>query len=138
MLFKLKKVLFIFLALLQLVAPLVHAHAGEKSLFLANSGSSQLHIPGLESYGIDFDASMIEAHSSQIDAEGIVIRVDDGIKQHQAKLIADVDNNYFIPQQSKAFEQSVSLFDVNFSPRLPVLVFRHLNTSHTPRAPPAQ
>jgi hypothetical protein len=138
MLFNLRKFVFIFLALLQFVAPLVHAHAGGNSQLLVNGGSAQLHIPGLESYSIEHEASLFESVSSHYDAEGVVISVDAGIKHQQAKLIDDIDNNYFIPLLSIAPKQSVSLFDTNFSPQGPILVCRHLITSHTPRAPPAQ
>ncbi|MGZ8137233.1 MAG: hypothetical protein ACXWTQ_07865, partial [Methylococcaceae bacterium] len=55
MLTTLRKFTVIFLAILQLIAPLVHAHAGEKTSDLG------LHVPGLEMYGVKHDALMSQA-----------------------------------------------------------------------------
>jgi len=133
-----KKLVFIFLAMLQFVAPLVHAHAGESSEILVSDGLARLHIPGLESYSNDHDASLFEAVGTHFNAEGIIIGVDAGIKQNHAELIIDSGDNYFIPQQSIIIEYLISPFDINFSPPVLAYLCQYLVTSHTPRAPPAQ
>jgi hypothetical protein len=136
MYFELRKFLVIFLALLQLVAPLVHAHAGEESPALPNTSLGKLHIPGLEAYGVAHESSMIEATGHHYNAEGFIIAVDAGINQNQSKLINDAGNNYFLPSQSIAIKPSISLFDCNFSSSVPIYACRLLVASHTPRAPP--
>jgi len=136
MYFELRKFLVIFLALLQLVAPLVHAHAGEESLSLPNTGLGKLHIPGLEAYGVEHETSMIKATGHHYYAEGLIIAVDAGIYQNQSNLINDDGNDYFLASQSFAIKPSISLFDRNFSPSVPTFACRLPVTSHTPRAPP--
>ncbi len=132
----LKRVLVIFLALLQFVAPLVHAHAGEKKQSLIGTNSAKLHIPGLETYGVESESLLLESTDHQYSAEGFIISVDAGIKHEQATLIIDFDNSYALPQQSVVFEPTLSPFDTNFSPHVPIHVGSHLISSHTPRAPP--
>ena len=55
----LRKFIVIFLVLLQLIAPLVHAHAGED---ISNTG---LHVPGLEMYSVDRQSPRPEGRSLQ-------------------------------------------------------------------------
>lgn len=136
MYFELRKFLVIFLALLQLAAPLVHAHAGEESRTLPNTGLGKLHIPGLEAYGVEHEPLMIEANNHHYIAEGLIIAVDAGIYRNQSKLINDDGKNYFPASQSVAIKPSISLFDRNFSPPVPTFACRLPVTSHTPRAPP--
>jgi len=137
MLFKLKKFVIVFLALLQFVAPLVHAHAGQKKQSLTGVNSAKLHIPGLETYGVESETLMLESADHQYSAEGFIISVDAGIKHEQAMSFIDFDNTYALPQQSLVFEPTISPFDTNFSPHVPIHAGSHLISSHTPRAPPA-
>jgi len=127
-----RKFLVIFLAMLQLIAPLVHAHAREKTSIAG------LHVPGLEGYSAGHDALMSEAPSHYASAEGIIVGIDAGIKQHQDKPLADPDNSYYLPQQSPALKTAISLFDSNFSPQSWPLVAQLFPPSHSPRAPPVQ
>jgi len=136
MYFELKKFLVILLALLQLVVPLVHAHAGEDSWSLPNTGLGKLHIPGLEAYGVEHESLTIEATGHHYYAEELIIAVDAGIFRNQSKLIHDDGNHYFLASQSIAIKPSLSLFDSNFSPPVPTYASRLPITSHTPRAPP--
>jgi hypothetical protein len=136
MFFELRKFLVIFLALLQLVAPLVHAHAGEKSRPSSKTGLGNLHIPGLEALSVEQESLILNAASHPYIAEGVIIAVDTGIKQNQAKLINDAGTIYFLPSQTVAIKSSFSLFEKNFSPTLPAFAGRFLVSSHIPRAPP--
>lgn len=132
MFLSLRKFLVIFLALLQLIAPLVHAHASEKSSIAG------LHVPGLEGYAADHDALMFEAASYYAGAEGIIVGIDAGIKQNHAKPLADPDNSYYLPQQTVVFKTTLSPFDNNFSPQSPPFVAQLFSPSHSPRAPPVR
>ncbi|NOT13292.1 MAG: hypothetical protein HOP23_15905 [Methylococcaceae bacterium] len=128
----------IFLALLQFVAPLVHAHAGEERQTVSTSWSANLHIPGLESYAVEYKTLMLVPASHQYDATGVIVSVDSGIQQKQAYLIDDPDDGYMLPPQLVATHSSFSFFDSNFSPHVPIRISWFLPASHTPRAPPAQ
>jgi hypothetical protein len=128
----LRKFLVIFLAMLQLFAPLVHAHTGEKSSDLG------LHIPGLEMYGVDHEASMSQAVSHDFSSAGIVVGVDAGMKDKLVVVVSDLDNSHYLRQQAPLFSAAVSPFDINFSPQSQQVVCRLLIPSLSPRAPPVQ
>jgi len=128
----LRKFLFIFLAILQLIAPLMHAHAGEKVSDLG------LHVPGLEMYGVKHDALMSQAVNYDFNAEGIIVGVDAGMKDGPDNAVVDLDDSHYLHQQSALFKTALSPFDTNFSPQPAQFVCRLLIPSLSPRAPPAQ
>jgi len=132
--------LVIFLALLQLLAPLVHAHAGE-GLFAGDAG--KLHVPGLEAYEGDdglsaYDTGSMQYCGAKLDGapDGIVVGVDAGIEQDQHDGIADADHDCFLPRQVMVFNARIALLD-SAGPRSPPrLLSRYLFSPHAPRAPP--
>jgi len=128
----LRKFLFIFLAILQLIAPLMHAHAGEKVSDLG------LHVPGLEMYGVKHGALMSQAVNYDANSEGIIVGVDAGMKDGQDDAVVDSDDSHYLHQQSPLFKTALSPFDTNFSPQPTQFVCRLLVPSLSPRAPPAQ
>lgn len=139
MFFILRKYLVTFLVLLQFVAPLVHAHAGEKALVFPNTSAGKLHVPGLEMLVIA-EAVHAEYGSAALDAptEGIIIGVDTGIKRHLNNDQSDADHGYYLHQQTVVFTAEVSPFDGNFSPQTTAVIRRPSASPHTPRAPPAR
>jgi hypothetical protein len=162
----LRKFTVIFLAILQLIAPLVHAHAGEKVSSLG------LHVPGLERYDVEHEAAMsqtvtydfssadigsrsIAALLTSTDGgnavdcleqarppsqavEGIIVGVDAGLKDAQTTTLVDLDNSHYLHQQAPAFNAAISPFDTNFSPQPAQFACRLFIPSLSPRAPPAQ
>lgn len=145
----LRKFTVIFLAILQLIAPLVHAHAGEKVSSLG------LHVPGLERYDVEHEAFMfqtvnydfssgligsrpIATFPPSLAAEGIIVGVDAGMKDKQTNTLVDLDNNHYLHQQTPVFNAAISPFDTNFSPQSQLFVCRLFIPSQSPRAPPAQ
>lgn len=128
----LRKFLVIFLAILQLIAPLVHAHAGEKVLGVG------LHVPGLEVYGVGQDAFMSGAINHDFDFDGIIVGVDAGMKDRQINAIVDLDDSQYLHQQTALFKTEISPFDVNFSPHPTQSACRLFIPSLSPRAPPVQ
>lgn len=126
----LRKSTVIFLAILQLIAPLVHAHAGEKVSDLG------LHVPGLEMYGVDHAAHMSQAVNYDSHSEGIIVGIDTGMRDKQ--VIVDLDDSYYLHQQAPVFNAAISPFDINFSPQSQPFVCRLFIPSLSPRAPPAQ
>lgn len=145
----LRKFTVIFLAILQLFAPLVHAHAGEKVSGLG------LHVPGLEKYGAAHDASVFHAVSydsssgrigsrpiatlpPSLAVEGIIVGIDAGMKNKQVNTASDLASGLYLHQQSPVFNTAISSFDINFSPQTQLFVCRLFIPSLSPRAPPAQ
>jgi hypothetical protein len=130
----LRKFIVIFLTMLQFIAPLVHAHASEYS------SSQGLHVPGLENFGTEHNTLIDQIKSLQynVSVDGMIVGVNIGHKQNQTNLQNDLDNNYYLPQQTVAFNTAVSRFDTNFSPQPEHLVYRLFIPSPPSRAPPAQ
>lgn len=122
--------LLIVLAMLQFIAPLVHAHAGQ------NYSSVGLHIPGLELYGIAPDSVTPPAHSHYSSSEGFIFSVDTGIKQSRALTISDTQSNYYLPRQSRVFRAAIPSIDTDFPPQLSRFVSSLPTPSRSPRAPP--
>ncbi len=129
-----RKFLVIFLTMLQFIAPLVHAHASE------HRSKPGLHVPGLESYGVEHDMLIAQMKTRQynVHADCMITDVDTGIKQNRTVSLTHSDSVYYLHQQTLAFNSSVSRFDTNFSPQPQQLVYRIFIPSPPPRAPPAQ
>jgi len=145
----LRKFLVIFLAMLQLFVPLVHAHTGNKASDLG------LHVPGLEMFGVDHEALMSEAlsHDSSsgrigsrpiatlppsLAVAGVVVGVDAGMKNKLVTVVSDLDNSHYLRQQAPLFNVAVFPFNINFSPQSQQVACRLLIPSLSPRAPPVQ
>jgi len=145
----LRKFTVIFLAMLQLIAPLVHAHAGEKD------SDFGLHVHGLEMHGVEHDTLVSHAVSYDFSSgrigsrpiatlppslavEGIIVGIDDGMKNKQVNAVADSNNSHYLHQQAPVFNAAISPFDINFSPQSQQFVCRLFIPSLSPRAPPAQ
>jgi hypothetical protein len=138
----LRKSTVIFLAILQLIAPLVHAHTRENVL---NQG---LHVPGLEMYGVEQAVPVSQAvNDDRIGTRpiagimmsmdgGIIVGVDAGIKNKQ--IIAGLDDGQYLHQQAPVYNSAISPFDTGVSSQSQQFVCRLLIPSLSPRAPPAQ
>lgn len=68
------RILVIFLSLLQLVAPLVHAHTGE------HDPHEGFHIPELEFYSMKDEQTVQYGAMSHFQPDGMVIDVSSGLK----------------------------------------------------------
>ena len=64
---------FSLLLLVQILAPLLHAHTS------GNTGNGALHIPGLESLYLTHDKAMQSSSAEQ--AEGLVVGIAQGLRQ---------------------------------------------------------
>lgn len=128
----LRKFTVILLAILQLFAPLVHAHAGEKVSGLG------LHVPGLERYDAEHDVSVFHAVSYDSGSDGIIVGIDAGMKDKQVNAASDLDSSLYLYQQAPVFNAAISPFDINFSPQAQPFICRLFIPSLSPRAPPAQ
>ena len=130
----LRKLIVIFLTMLQFIAPLVHAHASE------HGSGPGLHVPGLEQYGAENKMLMAQMKTLQynVSVEGMIVAVDVGIKQSKKNPQTDSDNNCYLHQQTVMFNTEVSRFDNHFSQRSQQLFYRLLIPASPPRAPPAR
>ncbi|MFU8787404.1 MAG: hypothetical protein ACNA7G_00155 [Methylobacter sp.] len=130
MLTSLRKFTVIFLAIVQLIAPLVHAHTGEKSSGLG------LHVPGLEMYGAEHDVLTVQVQSHDFGIDGMLIGIDAGIEDTYVNAVSD--NSLYLHQQAPVVNTLMSPFDINFSPQSQQFFGRLLIPSLSPRAPPAR
>ena len=119
--------------MLQFIAPLVHAHASEYRL------KQGIHVPGLEHYGAENKTLPAQMKTLQhnVCVNGMIVGIDLGLKQNRTNPHTDSDDNYYLHQQSGAFNTAVSRLDTNFSPPPKQFVYLAFIPSHSPRAPPA-
>ncbi len=135
----LRPCLVTFLVLLQLVAPLVHAHAGKMAFSVPSTGTGKLHVPGLEILvSTEADNRQYSLATIDVPSEGVIFGIDAGIKQHQDNGLSDADVSYYLHQKTIVFNLPVSPFDNNFSPQASAVICRLPVFSHSPRAPPVQ
>ena len=129
----LSKYLVVFLTLLQFIAPLVHAHAGEPG------STSGLHVPGLECFSAEHNTppDQLKMLSYNNVVEGMIVAVDSGVKQSQINRSSDFAPHYYLLQQAFVFNDADLRFDANFLVQSQQLVYRLLIPSPPLRAPPA-
>lgn len=130
MLSSIRLFLLVFLAMLQFIAPLVHAHADQ------NHADAGLHVPGLELYDAASDRVAPLTHSQVSDTEGVIFSVDTGIKQVQALTVADSHNDYCLPQHCRVFRAAIPSLDTDAPPQVSRFVSSLPLPSRSPRAPP--
>ena len=124
--------LFAWIVLLQCIAPLVHAHAGESRTMMG------LHVPGLEVYGTATATLAIETALDDSSSDTDLFGVDAGINQSQDNPLADADNSHYLPQTIAVFTLHFSTFNTAVSPRSPPTACCFSSPSNAPRAPPAE
>jgi hypothetical protein len=132
MLIVFRKSLVFILVMLQLFAPLVHAHSGSKDF---NKG---LHIPGLETFYINHDAAVVQKVNLDQDAEGLLVVVDAGIKNPHDTIAETEKVEFGFLPSSQILVSSLPFSDSNFSPQTLSFVFQKTHSTPRSRAPPAQ
>jgi hypothetical protein len=126
-----RNALLMMLAMLQLVAPLVHAHAGN---FKSSEG---IHLPGFESYASTQHAVVVKKVNLNHGAEGLLVVMDAGIKDPQDATIETKDIGYALPVTLIVLVASLHHADSNFSPHKRSFSYRIQPSPISPRAPPA-
>ncbi len=121
----------IFLAILQLIAPLVHAHTGE------NIPVPGFHVPGLEMYGVDHVEFESQVISRAFSSDGILVAVDAGMIDKKISVDTE-DNGPYLQYQALAINIGPSPFYTKIPSQSSQIVCRLIAPSQTPRAPPAQ
>ena len=124
---------FIFmLVMMQLFAPLVHAHTGEKSF------SKGFHIPGLESYQSNQNAVVFQKVNAGWHSEGLLVMVEAGIKSPHDTSVVGEETGFALLPAGRLSLAVLPKSDNNFSPQSKPLQYPKDFTPHSPRAPPAQ
>jgi len=127
----LRKFLIIFLTILQLFAPLVHAHASE---IHTNDG---FHVPGLEHYSSHHESpAYIKAPTLQACIDGVLVGVGLGLKQNQKAVKFDTDNSYYVPLQTPLLSSVVVPLITYGSGQVQPILARLLASPPPSRAPP--
>ncbi len=124
----LKKFLIITIVMLQIAAPLVHAHSG-----IDNSGQ-HIHIPGLEMLSVRTD----ETQFSSIDCcfDPGIVGVSSAIQQ-KIPAAANPSSSAIVLIQPEYYVQSVLYGSlINFSPHPERPRLKPFSSQHCTRAPP--
>ena len=126
---KLHKSFSVLLVLLQLIAPLVHAHSEAK---YAPAG---IHLPGLEYVQADHQTSTIKANALLCVSEGVIVGIGSGLKQ-KAMPPFDLVSPYS-ETTIKYFDANPNRFEVGFSPHINAILTSQLfDPSRSSRSPP--
>ncbi|WP_394752055.1 hypothetical protein [Crenothrix sp.] len=130
MFISLRTFIIVFLVMLQFIAPLVHAHTGEK---IFDKG---FHVPGLEVYELSQDVATLQMSSYHIDSEGVLVGVNTGLKAKQSITLDDTDVQVYITPPAVVLKITLFQFDTNFSPHFQHIAVQTLASAHSARAPP--
>ena len=127
-----KKSVLIVLAMLQFLAPLVHAHTG------ASHPHGGIHMPGLEAYLNHQHAPALEkVNSAWPSSEGFLVMVDAGIKNTKDALSHSVGYNFCCVDTGLLHQNLPEQRPQNFSPQKRILPPSSSDfPPHAPRAPP--
>ena len=136
----LPKFLVTLLVLLQLVAPLVHAHTGKPILAGSSSSRNLLHVPGLEMLGVfPGKEAQLQAATTNVYPEGFVVGINAGLKQNLDNFqFDDASDGYFLHQEAFVFKAVIAAVTRHPSKQTSPITYWLQLTAHTPRAPPAQ
>ena len=122
------KFLIIILALLQLVTPLVHAHASDE---LADH---RIHLPGLEHFNINNDSEAFHATLHPCVNDCLIIGVGAGIKHK--KISTDNSIDFYLPLENFLFNSITHCIHIALPFRQQTFISTAHYTSLPARAPP--
>ena len=121
----LRKSLFILLLLLQLIAPLVHAHSCHEP------SAGGLHLPGLELLNSEADELFTHAAELHSNPGGVMVSVSSGIEDHQ-----NVEFVLFFVQPVRPFKREFIEKQLIFSDQVTATLPQTSFLPVSPRAPP--
>jgi hypothetical protein len=123
--------LLILLAMLQFIAPLVHAHARQHYLEIG------LHLPGLEKFHAADEMSSSDALRMSAHSDDFIFSVDDGIKQSQPLMADNTPDDYLLFLPFPVFETAEPSLEITDSPHINPFIPHFSNAILSPRAPPS-
>jgi hypothetical protein len=131
MVLKLHKILLILLGLLQLVAPLVHAHSSHQ---FSQFG---VHLPTLEIYSTPHYQRFptLQAADYSVNVDDAIVSISTGIK-NQPLSVDNLSPLLYFPPHPTTISLVLDSCKINFSPQRlqPTKTFVH--SPQSPRAPP--
>ncbi|OQW74291.1 MAG: hypothetical protein BVN35_10650 [Proteobacteria bacterium ST_bin11] len=125
----LRQFLVMFLLLLQIAAPLVHAHVGK------DNAQGGLHFHGFEALHSEHDQSGLMAVDHDLDIKSSVVILGSAIKQQQL-LDRPMSAFYLIGSIVPDFAIMGQIDVLNFSPHIPLFAPEPLLNQNPSRAPP--
>lgn len=131
MILTLRRYLLVLLGLLQLVAPLVHAHSGN------NFSQFGLHVPNLEIYSVaDYQNSpTFQSVDFLASLDDAIVSISAGI-QNQQNNGDDLSPTLYFPPNPFAVSLVLSSCEINFSPQPSHNIKTFVHSPQSPRAPP--
>lgn len=131
MILTLRRYLLVLLGLLQLVAPLVHAHSGN------NFSQFGLHLPSFEIYSTANNQNTPTLQSLDYLAalDDAIVSISTGI-QNQQNNSDDLWSLLYFPPYSVAITPTLISCEINFSPQATLSIKSILHSPQSPRAPP--
>ena len=131
MILPLRRYLLVLLGLLQLVAPLVHAHSGN------NFAKFGLHLPNFEIYSAADNQNSPAFQSTDYSAclNDAIVGISTGI-QNQQNNADDLLPLIYFPPVPFVFSPALSCCKINFSPQLEQNSKTPVYSAQSPRAPP--
>ncbi len=131
MILVMRRYLLVLLVLLQMIAPLVHAHSGSD---FARFG---LHLPNLEVYTVADNQSSPAFQSLDYLAslDDAIVSISTGIQNTQSDSNDLLPLLYFSPSPF-VFSPALVSCEINFSPQTTPSFKTLYHSPHSPRAPP--
>jgi hypothetical protein len=131
MILTLRRYLLVLLGLLQLVAPLVHAHSGNT---FAQFG---LHLPTFEVYSATkYQTSpALQSTDYLVNLDNTVVSISTGI-QNQQNNADDLSPLLYFPPHPFFISRALSSCEINFSPHQLESSKTFVHSPQSPRAPP--
>jgi hypothetical protein len=123
--------LLILLAMLQFIAPLVHAHARQHYLEIG------LHLPGLEKFHAADESSSSDARLLSAHSDDFIFSVDDGIKQSRPPMADDAPADYLLFRPFPDFRTAKSSLEISYPPHISPFIPHFSIALLSPRAPPS-
>ncbi len=127
----LQKLIIIGLALLQMAAPLVHAHAG------AESSGLGVHVPGLESLSIRIDNDGVSSISGRFQIEMSTVSIASAIPQKNPLPVFENSAAWVVVDFTEVFSVAADGRLINFSPQIATSAASPPPRQHPTRAPPS-
>jgi hypothetical protein len=131
MILTMRRYLLILLGLLQLVAPLVHAHSGND---FAQFG---LHLPSFEVYSAIHQqtAPLLQSTDYLFSQNDAIVSISSGIRTQDISTDEQPPVLYF-PPTAVVFSVALSSCEINFSPQPAQIIKAFIYSPQSPRAPP--
>jgi hypothetical protein len=127
----LRRYLLVLLALLQLIAPLVHAHSSN------NFSQFGLHLPNFEIYSVAIPENFpaLKSFDYLANLDDAIVSISTGM-QNQQNNADDLSSLLYFPPTPFIFAVALASCEINFSPQALQSSTTLVHSPQSPRAPP--